>query len=65
MEDSLFAMRTAKKAGFLVAGVYDKESKSDQEEIKKLADYYVTVFSAKEISRIIGARIDFIDELGE
>lgn len=53
IEDSLFAIRTAKNAGYRVVGVYDKESEIDQEEIKKLADYYVTSFSMEAISQII------------
>ena len=40
-EDALFAIRTAKAAGFRVAGVYDKVSQSDQEEIRRLSDYYI------------------------
>ncbi|MBD5147518.1 MAG: HAD family phosphatase [Oscillibacter sp.] len=40
-EDSLYAIRTAKAAGFRVAGVYDESAKADQEEIQRLADYYI------------------------
>ena len=43
-EDALFAIRTAKKAGFRVAGVYDPDSEADQEEIRSLSDYYITSF---------------------
>ena len=43
-EDALFAIRTAKKAGFRVAGVYDPDSETDQEEIRALSDYYITSF---------------------
>lgn len=43
-EDALFAIRTAKKAGFRVAGVYDPDSEADQEEIRALSDYYITSF---------------------
>ena len=43
-EDALFAIRTAKKAGFRVAGVYDPDSEVDQEEIRALSDYYITSF---------------------
>lgn len=38
-EDSLHAVRTAKKAGFVTAAVYDVGEKN-QEELKKLADFY-------------------------
>jgi len=40
IEDSLYAMKTANKAGFIVAGVYDKVSDDQQDEIKALCDYY-------------------------
>jgi len=40
VEDALYAMETAKKAGFVVAGVYDKVADDHQEEIKTLCDYY-------------------------
>ena len=40
-EDSLHAIRTAKAAGFRVAGVYDASSEAQQEEIRSLADYYI------------------------
>jgi len=40
VEDALYAMKTAKKAGFIVAGVYDKVSDDEQEEIKTTCDYY-------------------------
>ncbi len=53
IEDSLFAIRTAKKAGFQVLGVYDKESESDQAEIQMLADYYAKSFSVNLISQIM------------
>ena len=40
VEDALFAMETAKKAGFIVAGVYDKSSDDEQDKIKAFCDYY-------------------------
>jgi len=40
VEDALYAMKTAKKAGFIVAGVYDKVSDDEQDEIKATCDYY-------------------------
>jgi len=39
-EDALYAMKTAKKAGFVVAGVYDLSSADQEEEIKQTCDYY-------------------------
>lgn len=38
-EDSLYAIETAKKAGYTVAAIYDR-FEPDQDEIKKLANYY-------------------------
>ncbi|MDE7360385.1 MAG: HAD family phosphatase [Oscillospiraceae bacterium] len=38
-EDSLHAVRTAKKAGFATAAVYNSEE-NNQEELKKNADFY-------------------------
>ena len=43
-EDSLAAIRTAKAAGFRVAGVYESQWEAEQAEIKNLADYYITSF---------------------
>ncbi|MEG1930057.1 MAG: HAD family phosphatase [Anaerovorax sp.] len=43
-EDALHAIETAKNAGFSVAGVYDHWSKSQQNEIKSICDYYITSF---------------------
>ena len=40
-EDVLYAIRTAKAAGFRVAGVYDSMSEADQPEIQRLSDYYL------------------------
>jgi len=40
VEDALYAMETAKKAGFIVAGVYDKVAEDQQGKIKALCDYY-------------------------
>ena len=39
-DDAPHAVRTAKKAGFLVAGVYDSHEKA-QDEIRGLADIYL------------------------
>jgi len=40
VEDALYAVTTAKKESFIVAGLYDKSSLDHMEEIKKLSDYY-------------------------
>ncbi|MDD3402679.1 MAG: HAD family phosphatase [Hespellia sp.] len=40
-EDSLSAAKTAAKAGFRVAGVYDRSSADMQEELKKHSDIYM------------------------
>lgn len=40
-EDALYAIRTAKKAGFRVAGVYDVTAEQSQTEIRQLSDYYI------------------------
>ena len=48
-EDALYAINTAKKAGFSVATVYDSTALDQQTEIKKLADVYITTFQDIEI----------------
>ena len=40
VEDALYAIETAKKAGFIVAGVYDRVSDDEQGKIKELCDHY-------------------------
>lgn len=42
-EDALYALRTAKAAGFRTAAVYDS-SEPDQAEMRRLADYYITSY---------------------
>lgn len=39
-EDALYAVRTAKKAGFFVAGIFD-EQEPEQEEFRSLCDVFV------------------------
>ncbi len=39
-EDSLYALRTAKAAGFRTVGVYDADGEPDQEGLKEEADVY-------------------------
>lgn len=43
-EDALYAMRTAKKAGFRVAAVHDPAITEDHTEIRALADYYIETY---------------------
>ena len=45
-EDSLFAVKTAKAAGFRVAAVYDAVSKADQPALRALADYYIPSYES-------------------
>ena len=40
-EDALYAIKTAKAAGFYTVGFYDETSRNDQEAIAGLADCYV------------------------
>ena len=42
-EDALYALRTAKAAGFRTAAVYDP-TEPEQEEMRRLADYYITSY---------------------
>ena len=43
-EDALYAVRTAKMAGFPVVGMYDIAADDQQEEIKGLVDFYLKSF---------------------
>ncbi len=43
-EDSLFALKTANNDGFNTVGVYDRHE-NRQDELKKLADYYIQDFT--------------------
>lgn len=45
VEDSLHCIETAIKAGFITAGVYDKLSSGDRDDIKKISDYYFYEFN--------------------
>lgn len=44
-EDALYALMTAKKAGFRTVGVYDRFSKKEQEDLKRQADIYLNDLS--------------------
>ncbi len=43
-EDALYAVNTAKKAGFFVVGVYDKSEAEHQDEMIAQADVYIRSF---------------------
>lgn len=40
-EDALYAIRTAKAAGYRIIGVSDASSKKDEQKIRELADYFI------------------------
>ena len=40
IEDSLYAMRSAKRAGFPVVAIYDDYAGNQRDEIRELCDYY-------------------------
>ena len=44
-EDSLYALKTAKEAGFIAVGVYDENGESDQEGMKDTSDIYLIKMS--------------------
>lgn len=48
-EDALHALRTAHEAGFRTAAVYD-ESEPDQEEMRRLAEYYIRSFEEMTVT---------------
>lgn len=52
-EDSLYALQTAKKAGFVTVGVYDRFSENQREEIRMLADHYLERLSADQVRACI------------
>jgi len=41
LEDSLYALKTAKEAGFATAGIADPSGEPDQKEVRSLADIYI------------------------
>lgn len=45
-EDSLYALKTAKAAGFIAVGVYDANGEGDQEGVKDTGDSYITDMKA-------------------
>ena len=42
LEDSLYALKTAKNAGYKTVGVYDKDGETDREGVKTTGDIYIT-----------------------
>lgn len=48
-EDALHAIKTAKAAGFSVAGLYDKSADGDREEIISSVDWYLNSFDEWEM----------------
>ena len=48
-EDALHAARSAKRAGFLVAGVYDPSAEEDQEALRCLCDWYLPRLDSPDI----------------
>ncbi len=49
-EDALYAVETAKSAGFITVGVYDRFSQWAQERIRDIADIYLPDYSSEHIS---------------
>ena len=41
-EDSLYALKTAKNAGFRAIGVYDADGEADQEGVRETGELYLT-----------------------
>ena len=53
-EDALHAARTAKAAGFLVAGVYDPSAQGDQAQLKALCHWYLPRLDAPSFLAALG-----------
>lgn len=56
-EDALYALETAKKAGFRTVGVFDAYSAKDQEKIREISDLYLEKLAdfpafMKDVSRV-------------
>ena len=48
-EDALYAIKSAKAAGFTVAGVYDSSMEADSKKIASLADIYLNSYDEWEM----------------
>ena len=44
-EDSLYALKTAKAAGYIAVGVYDAKGEPDKKKVKNSGDYYIKEMS--------------------
>lgn len=53
-EDLLFAVRTAKSAGFQVAAIYDEASAGDEAALRETADFYFTRWDDPALARWLG-----------
>ncbi len=53
-EDALHAARSAKRAGFLVAGVYDPSAEEDQEALRCLCDWYLPRLDSPDFLAALG-----------
>ena len=53
-EDAIYAARTAKRAGFLLAGVCDSAAEDMQEELKALSDCYITRWDDPALPKRLG-----------
>ena len=42
LEDSLYALKTAKAAGYKTIGVYDKDGETDQDGLRETCDIYIS-----------------------
>lgn len=49
-EDALYAIRTAKKDGYFVVGIYDDSMKDYQDKIKALVDLYVPDYTSVDVA---------------
>ena len=50
-EDALYAIKTAKDAGFIVAGIFDKSEEQNYIKIKKIANYTVDDWKSFKIQQ--------------
>jgi len=57
VEDALYAMKTAKAAGFMVGGIYDLSSADQEEEIRAICDYYWMSFDDM-LQMLLGSRVE-------
>lgn len=54
VEDGLYALRTAKEAGYRVIGVADEASREDAEQIRQIADYFIQDYMDENWNRRSG-----------